>query len=77
MTCFGVNCCSINCAVLFMPSWAGEMHCLQKGCIALAGRLQFSKQFSISQGREEHFQLIVSSSVGLSGVKCIKTLSFK
>lgn len=77
MTCFGVNCCSINCAVLFMSSQAGEMHCLQKDCIALAGRLQFSEQFSISQDREERFQLIISNSVGLSGVKCIKTLSFK
>lgn len=53
------------------------MHCLQQDCVALAGRLQFSKQFSISQDREEHFQLIISSSVGLSEVKCIKTLSFK
>lgn len=59
------------------PHWHkqnGEVHCLQKDCIAWASRLEFSKQFRISQNGKWHLQLISSNSGGLEGVKCTKAL---
>lgn len=55
----------------------GSCIVFRRTCRASAGWLQLCKQFTVSQDREKHFQLISFSSVGLTWLKYVKILLFK